>query len=399
MKQKYNGALLALLTMFLFMSCSDNNTDDNKGFSIALDRANNEISGDGGPFSLQVNTTGTWTATIKESWCKLSKNEGIGSGSVIGVVAVNNGEARTATILVTSNGETQSIVLTQTKRDGNSTDPDPEDPDPENPDPEDPDPEDPNPTPTPEGYASRIEIPKLKGGALNIFHTFLADNQNGKKVITYSYEYDCTKKHTRWVAFTFDNLTCQSNVKRSDAWSTDPNIPAQYRTSKSDYNPAFTRGHLVASSDRVYSTAANKQTFYYSNMSPQQSTGFNSGGGIWNNIEDKVQAWSQITNASDTLYVVKGGTIDKDSDIREWTSSGVAVPKYYFMTILSYKNKQYKGMAFYVEHKANTSKDLKQFAMSIDELEAKTGIDFFHNLDKSTEAAVEANYQASDWSW
>lgn len=399
MKQKYNGALLALLTMFLFMSCSDNNTDDNKGFSIALDRANNEISGDGGPFSLQVNTTGTWTATIKESWCKLSKNEGIGSGSVIGVVAVNNGEARTATILVTSNGETQSIVLTQTKRDGNSTDPDPEDPDPENPDPEDPDPEDPDPTPTPEGYASRIEIPKLKGGALNIFHTFLADNQNGKKVITYSYEYDCTKKHTRWVAFTFDNLTCQSNVKRSDAWSTDPNIPAQYRTSKSDYNPAFTRGHLVASSDRVYSTAANKQTFYYSNMSPQQSTGFNSGGGIWNNIEDKVQAWSQITNASDTLYVVKGGTIDKDSDIREWTSSGVAVPKYYFMTILSYKNKQYKGMAFYVEHKANTSKDLKQFAMSIDELEAKTGIDFFHNLDKSTEAAVEANYQASDWSW
>ncbi|HJD76333.1 MAG TPA: DNA/RNA non-specific endonuclease [Bacteroides reticulotermitis] len=392
MKQKYNGALLALLTMFLFMSCGDNNTDDNKGFSIALDRPNNELSGDGGPFSLQVNTIGTWTATIKESWCKLSKNEGIGSGSVTGVVAVNNGEARTATILVTSNGETQSIVLTQTKRDGNPTDPDPEDPDPENPDPEDPD-----PTPTPEGYASRIEIPKLKKEGTNLFITHTTQI-NGKEVITYSFEYDCTQKSSRWVAFTFNTSTPNNSVGRQN-FTDDPKIPSQYQTHHGDYTGSgYSRGHLVASSDRQYSVAAAKQTFYMSNMNPQIQNGFN--GGIWASLEKKVQSWGEITNNQDTLYVTKGGTIDNNNVIEYLKANNtIPVPKYFYMAILSLKNGQYKAIGFWFEHKAYSNNNYAAYAMSIDELEAKTGIDFFHNLDKSTEATVEANYQASDWSW
>lgn len=177
----------------------------------------------------------------------------------------------------------------------------------------------PQPQPDPEkpsGYAGRIEVPTLKGGNMNIFHTWTT-RENGKETVTYSYEYDCSKKHVRWVAFTFDNMTCQSNVKRTDAWKTDPNIPKQYQTTKSDYNPEFTRGHMVGSGDRVYSKAANEQTFYYSNMSPQQQAGFNTGGGVWNNLEDQIQDWAQIKNSSDTLYVVKGGTIDKNEHIRE----------------------------------------------------------------------------------
>lgn len=386
MKQKYIQLFSILLVSALFTACSDNNTDDtHAGLNISLDLPDNQISDKGGAFTLRINTIGKWTTTIKEPWCKLHKNEGTGSSSVVGVIAGNNADKRMATITIMSNGETQNLTLIQSGRNGESPDPNP-DPDPE----PDPDPD------RPSGYAGRIEIPKLKGGTLNLFHTFTAANQNNKNVITYSYEYDCSKKHTRWVAFTFDNFTCQSKVKRSDAWQEDLNIPTQYRTSKSDYS-GYTRGHLVSSGDRVYSLAANKQTFYYSNMSPQQSAGFNTGGGVWNNIEDKVQAWGKITNSSDTVYVVKGGTIDGDSNIREWTSSGVAVPKYYFMTILSYKNKQYKGMAFYVEHKANSTKDIAQFALSIDQLEQKTGINFFHNLPDNIETTVEQNYNRSDW--
>ena len=233
---------------------------------------------------------------------------------------------------------------------------------------------------------------------MNIFHTWTT-RENGKETITYSYEYDCSKKHVRWVAFTFDNMTCQSNVKRTDAWKTDPNIPKQYQTTKSDYNPEFTRGHMVGSGDRVYSKAANEQTFYYSNMSPQQQAGFNTGGGVWNNLEDQIQDWAQIKNSSDTLYVVKGGTIDKNEHIREWTKTKVAVPKYYYMAIVSYKNKQYKGIAFWVEHKSNKTKNVKQYAMSIRELEKKVDINFFSNLDPEIEEQVETHYAEQDWSW
>ena len=88
----------------------------------------------------------------------------------------------------------------------------------------------------------------------------------------------------------------------------------------------------------------------------------------------------------------QSGTIDKEEDIRARTSTGVAVPKYYFIAVLSYKNKQYKGIAFYVEHTNNKTNLIKRYSMSIRELEQKTGINFFHNLEDAIENNVEINY-------
>ena len=220
---------------------------------------------------------------------------------------------------------------------------------------------------------------------------------NGKKTVTYSYEYDCTKKHVRWVALTFDNVTSQKNVDRKDDYKPDTNIPAQYRTDKQDYYSPYNRGHMVASSDRLYSREANSQTFYYSNISPQLITGFNQGGSTWDAIENKVQEWAKVSNPQDTTYIVKGTSIDYA--ILETGTYGVKIPKYYFSTILSYKNGQYKAIGFYIEHKSDKSKNIKACAKSIDELESITGLDFYHNLPDEIETAVEANYKESDWSW
>ena len=46
-----------------------------------------------------------------------------------------------------------------------------------------------------------------------------------------------------------------------------------------------------------------------SNISPQLQTGFNQIGTTWDKAEGVVQKWGKITQASDTLYVIKGGTI------------------------------------------------------------------------------------------
>lgn len=380
------------------ISCSEQNIPDlpdtpeggstSQGFAT-VDQT--QIKAKGGGFIIRVKTSGTWEASSSEAWCTLSKASGSGNASITGYMKANTGAERSVVIKIKGENEKAEFTVKQLAGDGTTPDPDP-DPDP-----------DPTPDPDPErpkGYAGRIEIPRLKGGEMNIFHTWTTTEKGKEKeIITYSYEYDCTKKHVRWVAFTFDNYTCQSKVGRSDAWKADPNIPTKYQTSKNDYNPTYTRGHMVGSGDRVYSSAANQQTFYYSNISPQQQAGFNTGGGVWNNVEDQVQDWGQISNSSDTLYVVKGGTIDKEEDIRARTSTGVAVPKYYFIAVLSYKSKQYKGVAFYVEHTNNKTKLIKRYAMSIRELEKKTNIDFFHNLDNAIENNVEINYNPSDWSW
>lgn len=374
--------LFKLFFLFLIgsfaISCSEQETpnlptppDDTDQGIASIDRT--QISANGGGFIIRVVANGAWQATSSESWCTLNKKEGNGNGTITGYTEANTGAERSAIIKIISGKESATFTVKQLA--GNGSEPDPE---------------------KPNGYAGRIEVPKLKGGDMNIFHTWTT-KVNGKETVTYSYEYDCTKKHVRWVAFTFDDVTSKTGAKRKDKYNTDPNIPQKYQTDRDDYYSPYNRGHMVASSDRLYSQEANDQTFYYSNISPQIQTGFNESGSTWDAIENIVQKWAQVSNSQDTTYIVKGTSIDYA--ILETGKNGVQIPKYYFSTILSLKNGEYKAMGFYIEHKYDKTKNIKQCAKSIDELEEITGIDFYHNLPDQIESIVEANYKESDWSW
>lgn len=384
-------ALFKLFILFIAcstaISCSEQDSPelpDNPGNTdqgiASIDQ--NQINANGGGFIVRVKTNGEWQASSSETWCTLSRTSGNGNGSISGYVKANTGAERSVIITIISGKEKAEFTLKQLAGNGSNPDPDP-DPDPEK----------------PSGYAGRIEVPKLKGGSMNLFYTHVS-NYNGKEFITYSAEYDCTKKHTRWVAFTFDNVSNQKNTNRSDKWGNDPNIPAAYRTYASDYSSPYNKGHLVASADRYITREANVQTFYYSNMSPQ-ITSFN--GGIWNQMEEKVRSWAKSLSASDTVYVVKGGKIDgtiADGTLIEYTGNQVAVPQNYFMAILSLKGgatPQYKAIAFYINQKTYSSSSISNYVISIDELEQKTGIDFFHNLPDNIENEVEQSYNKSDW--
>lgn len=80
-------------------------------------------------------------------------------------------------------------------------------------------------------------------------------------------------------------------------------------------------------------------------MSPQKNY-FNTG--VWSDLEGKVRTWGRSSTFRDTLYVVKGGTIDKENQI--WTYIGgdksKPVPKYYFMALLCKKGETYKAIGF-----------------------------------------------------
>lgn len=376
--------LFKLFFLFLIgsfaISCSEQETpnlptlpeDMDQGIA-SIDRT--QINANGGGFIIRVVANGAWQASSSESWCTLNKKEGNGNGTITGYTEANTGVERSAIIKVISGKESATFTVKQLA--GNGSEPDPE---------------------KPNGYAGRIEIPKLVGGNMNQFITHTT-NYEGKEVITYSMEYDYSKKHARWVAFTFDSRTKISNVSRSEAWKADEKIPKKYRTNEEDYK-AYSRGHLCASYDRTYSLEANKQTFYYSNMSPQTTT-FNTG--FWTKFEQSIKApnnkdeFVNKLGTNDTLYVVKGGYID-DEKI-EYTGNHVAVPRFYFIVLLLYQNGHYtQGMAYYVnQFDYNSDSSIKSYAMSIDALEEKTKIDFFHNLPDNIESEVESKYDEKAW--
>ena len=255
--------------------------------------------------------------------------------------------------------------------------------------------------------SGRLEIPRLRnisGVDQFIDHT---TTLNGQTMETYCMEYNYIKFHSRWVAFyiTTSNSFSGSGVVRSDygggpGFVVDPEIPSDYQTNKSDYNPNYDRGHLCASADRFYSQEANNQTFYYSNMSPQLNA-FNAG--IWMHLEGKVRSWGYNRSLCDTLFIAKGGTINSNDLIMAYTTTGkhkVAVPKYYFMALLAKKGNTYQAIGFLLEHKTtypNSGFGFQQYAMTIKELESKTKIDFFPNLPDNIESNVESVVDQGFW--
>lgn len=246
-------------------------------------------------------------------------------------------------------------------------------------------------------FSGPVELPILRKSSSNLFITHQTTFQ-GQETETYSMEYDCNKKHARWIAFRFDGRTGQKNTSRNEDFQADPSIPTQYQRERSDFGAkGYDRGHICASEDRVYSVEANLQTFYYSNMSPQKNA-FNAG--IWVKLEEKIQNWGRSNVFRDTLYVVKGGTIDKEDQILTYINGDKTkpVPKYYFMALLCKKGEAFKSIGFWFEHKSySLPYKLSEQAVTIDKLEELTGLDFFHHLPDKLENAVESQINTTGW--
>lgn len=241
-------------------------------------------------------------------------------------------------------------------------------------------------------YSWRLEYPRLHNGENDL----VVVHQTSSLGITYSLEWDCSKRSQRWTCFQFHDGLPNNGVGRNENWQEDDLIPYQYRTHQSDYSGSgYSRGHMCASYDRQTSVEENKQTFYLSNMQPQLSA-HNSG--IWLKLEQAVQNWGYHSVYRDTLYVVKGGTIDKEEDILAYTSTKMIVPRYFYMCILKVKNGKYSAIGFWTKHeKAADGTTVASCAKSIDEMEQLTGIDFFCNLPDDIEEEVEKSYNLSDW--
>ena len=258
----------------------------------------------------------------------------------------------------------------------------------------------------------RLEFPKVKGGN----STVIIHSCNDEFGINYSVEWDCDKRSQRWSCYQMyatNRVTRTSRYypdtsKGEMQYPYDPELPlANYFSFDPFRSSGYDHGHVCPSADRLYSREANIQTFYLTNMQPQLHI-FNAG--IWEMMENKLRSWiHQSSNIKDTLYVCKGGTIDavetaggiKDP-ILTTLSNGLIVPKYFFMALL-YKSKSgYKALAFWAEHlnEDHSNDALGNYVINIDELERRTGIDFFCNLPDNIENEVEATSEEDiKWLW
>ena len=274
------------------------------------------------------------------------------------------------------------------------------------------------PDPTPSGgnlspKTGWMELPAIPNGMDAFTHSMTVGSVSTRN---YSFLWDYDNLVAPWVAYPLCKWNIGNNIKRTNAWGLDPLLPegkqpVLYRGFSKGNNGWYARGHQIPSADRLTSYESNSMTFYGTNMTPQIQDGFN--GDIWATLEGKVRSWA---NSSDTLYVVTGCVIDyPEGQTVKYALDNygkkVTVPTAYYKVVLRYmKNSTvgysgYSACAVWLDHKVYSSSSISSsYSMSVDDLEKKTGIDFFVNLPAVVGEEMAAKIESENpskvsWWW
>ena len=203
----------------------------------------------------------------------------------------------------------------------------------------------------------------------------------------------------------------ESGASRTDAYGKDPKLPSDIQYNSKSTGGGCNKGHMLGSAERLSTSATNTQVFYYTNIAPQYSDTFNTGGGAWNNLEDHIDGLV----CSDTLYVVIGCYFEKFSKngasaspktISFGDRSDVSCPTMFYYALLRTKKgssgkrvqdcsaSELQCAAFTICHEMDKGhKPQAADMMSIADLEKLTGFTYFPNVPN----APKSTYSSSDW--
>ena len=176
--------------------------------------------------------------------------------------------------------------------------------------------------------------------------------------------------------------------ERTNDFREDPEISTGSATLADYRNSGFDRGHLAPAADMAFSQIAMSESFYLSNISPQRPA-FNRG--IWRELEKQVRLWAKRYRR---LIVVTGGIIS-DRDLERIGDEEVAVPGHFYKVV--YDPQRQKMLAFVLENRGYTQSDLSRLAVSVDEAEKLSGLDFFFMLPDKDEETMESTVDPGSW--
>lgn len=358
------------------------------------------VSYEKGNVFINVKCPGAWTLYLVSTdegdadWARLEtgKEAGTGDESLIVLYYDKNGgtEDRALKIVLDNGVDWAECLFTQKCE---KVAQDPEDPDRPNPDDYD-RPDDPDPGQgTDLSKTGWMELPAMDDPELEYYsHSF---EMGGKTYRNYSFGWSQKDYVSVWVAYPLCSLYTNGSYSRTNEWALDPLLGNNSSAPFGGYGGDYDRGHQLPAADRKCSYEANAQTFYGTNMTPQDPT-LNQN--TWAGLEGMIRSYA---NGSDTTYVVTGCILDGSTErTKDSNRNQMTVPTGYFKAVLRYAPKSTHGtwnaIAFYFKHEPCSRQVQKSDAMSIDALEEMTGMDFFVNLPAKVGEEKAASIEATD---
>ena len=207
-------------------------------------------------------------------------------------------------------------------------------------------------------------------------------SSNGEVIEKTHYVLSYMEEHEQaeWVFYELTKDEALGGYERTNNFRSDGAV-ATGSAGLNDYKGSgYDRGHLAPAADMAFSSTAMSESFYLSNMSPQNPS-FNRG--IWRQLEALVRAWAQEDG---DLYVVTGAVLEEGLSTIGY--SGVSIPRYYYKVILDKDADGIRSVAFVLPNQKG-SRELRDYSVSIDSVEVLTGIDFFASFSDALEAQFE----------
>lgn len=225
---------------------------------------------------------------------------------------------------------------------------------------------------------SRIELPALEST------DYIIEYQG------YVSSYNALTKIPDWVAYELTKDETYGDAVREDKYFSPDERVLLPQADDYDYRGSgWTRGHLAPAADFRWSDEAMWETFHFTNCCPQDEELNN---GMWNTLEKKCRTWARKHGK---VYIVTGPVIGRN--IYGTIGSGrVVIPDAFFKAVMVQKGNTWHSIAFVMENREK-NENMQNCAMSVDELEDLTGLDFFTALEDETEAKAEKGFSLSFW--
>lgn len=239
----------------------------------------------------------------------------------------------------------------------------------------------------------KVGLPELKTGEEIVSHVAMS--------LVYSEQHE----QARWVAHIITADIMDGKASRSNDFREDPLVKTgsatekdyflktlkEGSTDKYEYDGfGYDRGHLAPSADFRWSKKALSESYFYSNMSPQLGD-FNRK--KWADLEGLLRGYI-TTHPNTQLYVVTGPLLNDSLSVIERGLNKVSIPKYYYKVALDLKNNH--AIAFIMPNK-DLKYPVSSYAVSINEVEEATGINFFYKLDDAVEEQLESQKDIAVW--
>lgn len=183
------------------------------------------------------------------------------------------------------------------------------------------------------------------------------------------------------------NNELNGTVERSNEFMPDTGVKGC--PSLQDYaGSGMDRGHLVPAGDLKWNEEAMRQSFLLTNVVPMHKA-LNEGG--WAKLEEKVREWT----ARDSALLVFTGPVMSDGDTT-LASGRVTVPSAYYKVIMAPCVRPMRAIAF-IYPNGHSGGRLRQYAVSVDEVERRTGLDFFPSLPDGEQDRLESSVNLEAW--